>query len=601
VTDQQSDPALFAAHIELLSSFLIQRESIVGRIEGVLNAQRKPLRYLQDRGLLSRLLEDCFFAPAAVDAGQARLRRQLEQAHWTNGFRPRQVAGLHNDLIDPAEMLVRGFHCWQQTRWPGRSGRARYAETLFNVHLVRNLELLSMRLWDAGSSGAGERLVQVQHVLDELWKSSPGDQPVLVRDARWLIPLTLSPTTDELAAYFDVVRNVAETPAGADRIEICKAAVAMLGGHLRSQIRHYCLQDGSSIDEQSVVLRTRTSNALDVALLIQYLVPLLEAYEDAWRDGDDQIRCELADAICQGICPDPDLFVNRLDLLGPYSMIEYLFVSTSPEGGTAYTPAGKRHVQLLQEFEALIGRLATPLYDDCLQFRPRDGAYSPYGAIFGTPSNLTEHMALKALQRDAGTRFSVEDVFTAGGSDKLDWVNGWRQLPHIDPQVQRLHAFPQDFADEIFARIERALHRHIENAEAGGVQHSGQLFVLAEAGPQPDSGSVFRSASRSVSVSTSRSDLASVPDLSPAFFVSSDRELVAGNRARACDRLRLLRDRLEGHFILSYQSAGGWVAIRKDFLTQVLEAGNDVKIVGLPAAAADVLSLMFPARPDAPA
>jgi hypothetical protein len=76
---------------------------------------------------------------------------------------------------------------------------------------------------------------------------------------------------------------------------------------------------------------------------------------------------------------------------------------------------------------------------------------------------------------------------------------------------------------------------------------------------------------------------------------------VAGNRARACDRLRLLRDRLEGHFILSYQSAGGWVAIRKDFLTQVLEAGNDVKIVGLPAAAADVLSLMFPARPDAPA
>ena len=51
----------FQAHIELLQFFLAHRDDIVERIEGVLNAQRKPIEYLQDGSLLSRLFEDCFF------------------------------------------------------------------------------------------------------------------------------------------------------------------------------------------------------------------------------------------------------------------------------------------------------------------------------------------------------------------------------------------------------------------------------------------------------------------------------------------------------------------------------------------------------------
>jgi len=41
----------FQAHIELLHFFLAQRDEIVERIQGMLNAQRKPLQYLQDSGL----------------------------------------------------------------------------------------------------------------------------------------------------------------------------------------------------------------------------------------------------------------------------------------------------------------------------------------------------------------------------------------------------------------------------------------------------------------------------------------------------------------------------------------------------------------------
>jgi hypothetical protein len=271
-----SGQAPFQANVELLRLFLTHRENIVESIEAVLNAQRKPIRYLQDQSLLFHHFEDCFFAHNAVTASQ-RLRGHLEEAHWPEGFRPRQVQGLYNDLIHPAEMMIRGFYCWQQTRWPGRNGRMHYAHTLFNLYVLRCLQFLSMRLWDEGPGSAGGRLAKIQDVLDELWRSSPADQPAIVRDARWLIPLAQSLITDELAPYFEVARQVAETPQKADRLEIQKAHVRMLGGHLTSQIRYYCTKDGVPVNEHSVALRTRTSNALDFALLAQGLVALLKA------------------------------------------------------------------------------------------------------------------------------------------------------------------------------------------------------------------------------------------------------------------------------------------------------------------------------------
>src|SRR5262249_47181091 len=188
-------------------------------------------------------------------------------------------------------------------------------------------------------------------------RMTPGDQPVLVRDARWLIPLAQSPTTDELSGYFEVAKQIAETLSEEDRIEIHIAGVRMAGGHLRSQLRHVSTRKGVSLNENSLVLSARKSNALDVALLIQGLAPLLAAFEDALDSSDDQRRLELAAAICQGISPDPELFVNRLDLLGPYSMIEHLFITTDRDGRVVYSPMGQRHVQLLREYETRIRRL----------------------------------------------------------------------------------------------------------------------------------------------------------------------------------------------------------------------------------------------------
>jgi hypothetical protein len=569
----------FQEHVELLQFFLAHRDDIVERIEGLLNAQRKPPDYLQDASLLARLFEDCFFTLTDVTRSQSRLRGQLEDAHWARGFRPRDLPGLHNGLVDPAEMMIRGFHLWQQTRWPGRNGRIHYAQTLFNLYVLRCLELLSMRLWDDNSSTAGNRLSHIQGVLDRLWATTPADQPVLVRDARWLIQMAQSPATDDLGAYFEVAEKIAGTLSKEDRIEIHKAGVRMTAGHLRSQIRYYCMKNTASLDERGLVLSTRTSNALDFALLIQELVPLLEAYENAWHGGDRENgtrRLALADAICQAVSPDPELFLNRVELLGAYSMIEHLFITTDRDGQVVYTPMGARHVQLLQEYEARIGRVSKALHDDCPHFRPVAGAYSPYGVLYGFSTDLMEHMALKTLQPDAMTHFAVEDVFVGGNADKLAWVSGWRKLPHLNAEVEKLFDYPQQFAEDIFNRIEHALRRRASDGETSAVVQTGRLFIQPEDDRQ------------------AHSNLSRVPELPVRYVRSSDQQIVAARKADFQDEPHLLSDRREGKCVLSYKTAGGWVVIAKSILTEVLGAGRDARIVGLPPVAVGVLKLMCP-------
>jgi hypothetical protein len=547
----------FQTHIDLLHVFLARRDEIVERIQGALNAQRKPLDYLRDTALLSRDFEDCFFGLGGITAGQASLRGQLEDAHWANGFRPRRLPGLHNGPADPAEMMARAFYLWQQTRWPGRNARIRYAHTLFNLYLVRCLELLTMRLWDEGPAGAGDRLSQVQGALDRLWAIKTVDQPVLVKDARWLIQIAQSLATEDLRAYFDIVEKIEGSLTERDRIAIRKAGVRMTGGHLRSQIRYYATSKGVSFDDARVISLTRTSNALDFALLIQELVPLLEAYENALEHGDVRNRLELADAICQGISPDPELFVNRVDLLGAYSMIEHLFITADRDAHVGYTAMGQRHMRLLQEYERLIGRVSKCLSDDCRHFRPVAGAYSPYGALYGFSADLLKHMVLKASQPDAVTRFSLEDVFTAGDADTRAWVTSWRKLPHLPQEVEKLFDYPQQFAQDVFDRVEQALHRRAAGGEAN-VAATGRLFVASGDCPQVDG----------------------IAQL-PARYIESNATATSS-------------DWWEGRYLVSYETPDGAVAVSKAMLTEVLGAGRDAKVIGLPAAAAAVLRLMCP-------
>src|SRR5690606_41854924 len=142
--------------------------------------------------------------------------------------------------------------------------------------------------------------------------------------------------------------------------------------------------------------------------------------------------------------------------------------------------------------------------------------YSPYGVLFGHAPGLVEHIALKPLQPDAVTRFSLEDAFSAGGADKLGWVSGWRKLPHVDPEVAKLYDYPQRFAETIFARVEHALRRRAEG-EPNGARRTGRLFIL------PDD------------ASHTGSKAAALPELPIRYVVSSDERVVAAGKAVACD------------------------------------------------------------------
>ena len=548
----------FAPHIELLGFFLGRRGEIVDSIETLLNCQKKPVDYQQDYALLSRQFKDCF-----VRSAQTAHRDQLEHAHWADGFKPRAQAG--NELVDPVEQMLRALHMWRLTHWPGQKGRMRYAHTLFNLHVLRNLALLGMRLWDEDTSGVTSRLAQLQAVLDALWQGTPADQPRSVRDVRWLFPVAMSPTTDSLAGYFTVAARIADTFTEADRVETQKAWVQTGAGHLRAQLHDLAKRRNVAIDDPALVLLTRVSNALDVALLMEGLVTLLDAYERSVEEGAAGKRLELAAAICQGVSPDPELFVERLDLLGPYTMIEHLFVTTDAAGAASYTVAGQRHLALLARYTELLKRLASSLHADCRHAKPPRAGWSPYGALYGFASNLLELISFKTLTREATTAFSMEDVFTPGGADKLAWVNGWRKLPHIKPEVVQQFEYPRQFADDVHARVEQALYRR---ASGTGIEATGRLFL---------------------------SGAAQAPELATQYVVASDPRLVAAGQATAKDEDDLLHCRNEGEFLVSYQTAGGWVAITKDLLTEVLGAGKNARLTGLPPAAAAVLRLMCPA------
>jgi hypothetical protein len=81
----------FQAHFDLLQFFQSHRGEIVERIQELLNAQRKPSDYLQDGPVLFQLFEACFFTLPGITPSQSALRNELEEAHWADGFEPREL------------------------------------------------------------------------------------------------------------------------------------------------------------------------------------------------------------------------------------------------------------------------------------------------------------------------------------------------------------------------------------------------------------------------------------------------------------------------------------------------------------------------------
>ncbi len=305
----------FSPYIALLEQCLAGRQEIGDRLaRRLFGARGKAAAQNGDREAIAGIFNDCFFESPAISRHLSGLNGRLEAAHLADGFEPVRQDGYAREL-DAAELVLRACHHWDSTRWPGTNGRLVYAQSLYAVFILRQLERLSLRIWDEDPDGpssrndhAAERLQHIQRVLDVLNAGGESRQHFrFVRDARWLIQIAQGPLTRHLTPYFVKAGRVSGLPDEV-RLEIHRAGTVLAGGHLRSQLRHLSWHTGWAFDDPRLLALTRSSNSMDMALLVRDLVPLLDAYSAACERQDADARLALRMRSSRASPPIPSCF-----------------------------------------------------------------------------------------------------------------------------------------------------------------------------------------------------------------------------------------------------------------------------------------------------
>jgi hypothetical protein len=575
----------FSDHVALLDQFLTYRSGIVERIEeSLLNVREKETARRRDRSYFDGTLNECFFAAPGLDRDLSRLKGQLAAAHLADGFEPLQLEGFSNEF-DSLDLIIRAYEYWDAHRWPGKSGRLAYAQSIYSAFILRQLEGLSMRMWDERNDRAGDRLQAIQNLLDSL--NGPAAQQVFVRDVRWLVQTAQGPLTKHLEPYFRIATHISESFTEPVRLGLHASGAKLAGGHLRSQLRYRALENNQQIDGPVNLAIARNSNSMDVALLVRDLVALLKAYESFCVAQDANARLETADAILQGLSADPELLLVRLDLLGPCTMIEDLFVERGGDGRARYTSLGRAHVAILDQYRELICRLAGNLKIDVASFAPPPDTYSPYGISYGFAADLLSNIALDTLVTGAIPNLTFEDMFASRGglNAKLERARAWADLPKREGERDHFY-HSAEFAAHSFARLTAALDARVARKTGLNVSNypDARLYVVAE----------------SESADAPHSDTLPEGAL-PAGVAHADEYCYTSNLNRALSggmtavpKDQMLIDRNEGRYLASVERGGDWFAVSKVILTLFLSQGKDALISGVPQQVIEVLHLTCP-------
>jgi hypothetical protein len=384
-----------------------------------------------------------------------------------------------------------------------------------------------------------------------------------------LIQTAQGALTRRLEPYFRTAERISASFTSPHRLEIHKAGGMLTSGHLRSQLRHRAAESGRPVDDAGVLAVTRNSNSMDAALLVRDLVPLLEAYGTACLGNDLERRLALADAILQGVSADPELFLTRLDLLAPSTMVEDLFISYG-EDGARYTPMGEAHRHLLESYAALIGRHAPSLQEDALGLDPRRRVYSPLGIVSGFCADILSNIALDTLLSQPSIGLSLEDMFDSRGTldTKRARAEGWKARQEGEGARNPVD-YSAGWAAQMFDRTTSALRaraRYKDRANASEVPNA-RLFV--ESAPE-----------------------GTVP--AQEHCLTSDLQRALATGATAFPKGQLLIDRNEGRFLASAESDGKWFGISKVVLTLCTSQGKDALVTGVPPSVVDTLRLTCP-------
>ena len=567
----------FVDHVGLLEQFLAGRRQIVDDIDRrLLNLKGKAVRQDSSRGSWADILNGCFFQSPTLSIKAFRLSGELETARLADGFEPVAADGYAREL-DPVDLILRAHHYWDHTRWPGRNVRLSYAQSVYAVFMMRQLEHLSMRIWDEGNGTAPERLQQVQQLLDRL---NTGGAPPRVRDARWLIQSAQSSLTRHLKPYFTTAERVASSFTDRDRLEVHKAGAILAGGHLRSQLRHRSWQTGWTVDDPQLLAITRLSNSMDMALLVGDLIPLLDAYGAACDREDNHERLALADAILQGLSADPELLLTRLDLLAPSTSIEDLFVDRSDSGRARHTPMGEAHRERVTQYCALVVRTTKSLRDDALLLDPSHVAYSPFGIVYGFCADIPSNMVLNTLRSLSPTDLSLEDLFISRErlEEKLTQAQEWQRLPKGEGERDAFE-HSTEWAGQMSARLLKALDARDAHGTTLNASSSpdARLYVVPRGAALASLGNGVLPAG-----------LVSAKE----HCLTSDLALARETGATVLSRSRLAADRAEGRFLASASVDGEWFGVGKAVLTMCTSRGQNALIREVPAGVIEVLRLV---------
>jgi hypothetical protein len=552
-------------HIALLDHFLHHRPEIVDRIAQLLNARR-----VDGYAHLQRQLTATFFDLPGLPPELARLNGELQARRIADGFEPIPVKNISNGVLDPVEFIGRAYDHWEYSGRPGRNIRTTYAHTVYAMFMLKRLEDVSLLMLEQPADQTEDCLRDVQSLLDRMNQTGIANVPVFVKDARWLILTAQSAATQHVRPYFNIAQRLSRSLTETDRLAVHQADAKMIGGHLRSQLRYQTTERRAAIDDLDILAYTRTSNAMDHALLVYDLVPLLEAYETAGLARDTAAKQQLADAILQGISAGPELFLADRHLLAPCTILEDLFVEHDAGGGPRYTTLGEAHMERLSRYSELIGRLANSLEADAADFAPSPDGYSPYGISYGFASEILGNMAMRALIARSSVEFSLEDAFVASPSSdtRLAWTTPWKSAFYEEGE-RAIVAYSQEFAEQVHRRLTGALHALTTTGDQPHPPH-GRLFVVPS----------------SVTVG-------SLPvEVVPEGAVPAD-EFVYST-ANEDPEHDIAFDRKEGRCLVSYESGGEWVGLSKSVLTYVTGQGRDALITVLSQNAIEILRLTCP-------
>ena len=237
-----------------------------------------------------------------------------------------------------------------------QAGHEAAGAVLLDYHYLNLLALLSLRVWDEGEPSPN--LDRIDRLLG-LLQGSGGSGHRFARRAATLILVATAHYEPDEKGYGTLLEKVRALDRP-HRVDVAIDHAVAMGCHLRFGFE-------ASYGRDVGVMRA--DNVADYPWLRFSIDTLLDEYV---ADND-----EIAEALVNGLCPDPSSFLGDASFMRRF---------------------GRHRAELLDRFE---------------RFRPDERTYSPLSLFFNFSHNVVKGLVIDAALRTRAWDVSVNDLFTS--------------------------------------------------------------------------------------------------------------------------------------------------------------------------------------------